>query len=411
MSSFWKLYNLIERRFFFTLTRKIVGNIAFLSLFQAAAFFLIFYEALFPPVSGGEFSLRAGLLFSLSAVCTLFTIFYLNFLIVRPVKVLLKTLEDINDSRGDLSARLPAFTYDEFQKLSEAYNNFAENLGELIEKIYQDAAKSSQANQNMSDIVESVSEQVVCQKSLSDEIDESTQKVADSISNIVSASDQVATINQKNLANTDEANHTLVVSQKQVEQITALLKRFSATVDGLKENSDNVRNILRMVEGFAEQTNLLALNAAIEAARAGEAGRGFAVVADEVRTLSAKVADATQQISQFLNDMEKLVTETYQETSHLTEVSDEMRENIGVTTDTFSSMINDFKENMDEFSLIMTSVEALQHQHQATSQTSQQITELSNAIQQKMQSVNQGAEQAKSLANITQQGLTRFVDH
>lgn len=234
-------------------------------------------------------------LFVLGTFSFAFTIFYLHYLIVRPVRALLDTLNDINHTQGDLSTRLPSFTRDEFREVSEAYNLFAGNLNTLVNQIYKDADKSSQASQVMASAVKDVNGQVATQKALSHTINESAHTVSTSIGDIASASDQVSSTNEQNLTSATSANENLLMSQQQITKITALLQQFSTTVKGLQDNAENVRSILSMVEGFADQTNLLALNAAIEAARAGDAGRGFAVVADEVRTLSAKVADATQK--------------------------------------------------------------------------------------------------------------------
>ncbi|GEA09296.1 hypothetical protein KUL42_40570 [Alteromonas sp. KUL42] len=295
MQTFWQLYDVIERTFFFTLTRKIIGNIAFLFLFQVANFYL-FYQVASAP-SGEQTSLFSAMvtLFVLGTFSFAFTIFYLHYLIVRPVRALLDTLNDINHTQGDLSTRLPSFTRDEFREVSEAYNLFAGNLNTLVNQIYKDADKSSQASQVMASAVKDVNGQVATQKALSHTINESAHTVSTSIGDIASASDQVSSTNEQNLTSATSANENLLMSQQQITKITALLQQFSTTVKGLQDNAENVRSILSMVEGFADQTNLLALNAAIEAARAGDAGRGFAVVADEVRTLSAKVADATQK--------------------------------------------------------------------------------------------------------------------
>jgi len=410
MQAFSQMYDFIERTFFYTLTRKIIGNITFLFLFQIANFYLFYQVASAPEEQRASLNSAMVTLFVLGTFSFAFTIFYLHHLIVRPVKALLNTLNNINHTQGDLSTRLPAFTRDEFREVSEAYNLFAANLSGLVQQIHEDADKSSNANQIMADVVQEVGHQVSRQKSMSHEINESTQEVSESISNIVSASEQVTTTNKRNLINAEGANENLSISKQQIEKITALLQQFSTTVDGLQANSENVRNILRMVEEFADQTNLLALNAAIEAARAGEAGRGFAVVADEVRTLSAKVADATQQISHFLNDMETLVGETQEESTRLVSVSDDMQTSIKGTTDTFANMMQDFTQNIDAFKLIMSSVTSLQHQHEHTSRNTQLITELSDNIQTKMDLANQEANQAKQLAQATQQGLKQFVE-
>lgn len=409
MQAFWRIYDVVERTFFYTLTRKIVGNITFLFLFQVANFYLFYQVASAPSDERSSLFSAMITLSILGAFSFAFTIFYLNYLIVRPVKALLHTLNDINHTQGNLATRLPAFTRDEFRDVSHAYNLFAENLGQLINRINLDAEKASSANDVMATAIVDVNQQVDRQKHLSHDINTSTHTVSHSIDDIVSSAHQVSTTNQQNLSSAKDANDNLQLSHVQIEKITTLLQQFSATVTGLQENADNVRNILKMVEEFADQTNLLALNAAIEAARAGEAGRGFAVVADEVRTLSAKVADATQKISHFLNDMESLVGETQEESTKLIDASDTMKVNIDATMTLFDKMMADFQQNIEAFAVILSSVNALKDQHEQTTEKVEHITSLSDNIQSQMVVTNDEAKEARSLALATQAGLKQFI--
>lgn len=410
MRAFWQMYDVVERTFFYTLTRKIVGNITFLFLFQVANFYL-FYQVASAPTDERSSLFSAMITLSiLGAFSFAFTIFYLHYLIVRPVHALLNTLNDINHTQGNLATRLPAFTQDEFRDVSNAYNLFAENLGQLIHTINKDAERASTANDVMASVIVDVNQKVDEQKTLTHNINTSTHSVSHRIEDIVGAAHRVSTTNQQNLSSAKEANDNLLLSHQQIEKITALLQQFSATVTGLQDNADNVRNILKMVEEFADQTNLLALNAAIEAARAGDAGRGFAVVADEVRTLSAKVADATQNISHFLSDMEVLVGETQQESTKLMNASDTMKVNIDATTSLFKQMMSDFQHNIEAFSVILSSVNALKEQHQQTTDKVEQITCLSDDIQSQMAITNKEAKEAQSLALATQEGLRQFTN-
>lgn len=409
MQTFWQLYNVIEQQFFFTLSRKIIGNISFLFVFQIINFTMFYSMLSAPPEQQQAMQGTVITVFVISTLCFGFTIFYLHHLIVRPVKALLSTLNHINHTQGDLSTRLPAFTCDEFSELSAAYNTFSANLAKLIAKIYQDAEKAATANKNVSNIVNAVNTQAVQQKQFSHSISKSAQEVSHRIDHIVSAAEQVSTSNQVNLQNADTANNTLQTSQSQISSITQLLNQFASTVTGLQNNAENVRSILKMVEGFADQTNLLALNAAIEAARAGDAGRGFAVVADEVRSLSAKVADATQQISKFLNQMDTLVNETQNESGRLIDVSKAMNDSVNFTRDTFTTMMRDFNENIAAFSQILEAVNALSAQHHIAMGNATHIAEVSDHIQQQLEQTVREASKAQSLANSTQQGLTQFV--
>ena len=409
MQTFWQVYNVVEKTFFFTLSRKIIGNISFLFIFQIINFYLFYSMLSAPPEEQHAMQGTVISVFVISTLCFGFTIFYLHHLIVRPVKALLSTLNHINHTQGDLSTRLPAFTCDEFSELSAAYNTFAGNLARLIAKIYQDAEKAAEANNTVSHIVDSVNSQASQQKQNSQSISQSAQDVSHRIDHIVSAAEQVSTSNEVNLNNAVTANDTLETSQEQISSITELLNQFASTVTGLQNNAENVRSILKMVEGFADQTNLLALNAAIEAARAGEAGRGFAVVADEVRSLSAKVADATQQISKFLNEMDTLVKETQNESGRLIDVSTAMNESVNFTRDTFATMMHDFNENIAAFSQILEAVNALSAQQQTAAGIATNIAAVSDDIQHQLEQTVNEASRAKDLANSTQQGLTQFV--
>jgi len=410
MEWFKSVYDFIERKFFFTLSRKIIGNIGFLFLFQIANLYLFSSWMSSPDIDESTMKMVSTILFIVSALSFIFTIFYMHHLIVKPVQALLSTLNNINHTKGDLSTRLPKFSHDEFTELSTAYNTFANNLTGLIKQVYLDAQSATKANQTVTSLVNESYQQADQQKTMSENITDAVTQVSQSIFGIVSASDQVTSTNEKNQDHVQNANQILSSSQQQIEKITQLLSHFSSTVKGLQDNADNVRNILKVVEGFADQTNLLALNAAIEAARAGEAGRGFAIVADEVRTLSAKVGDATQQISSFLNQMETLVGETHTESTTLITESGNMEQSIRDTSSIFELMIRDFEENVTAFGVIIESVTSLELQQNNTADFAAGITSLSNDIQQRLQSTKEQASDAQDMAASTQKGLRQFVD-
>ncbi|MBT1062734.1 methyl-accepting chemotaxis protein [Bowmanella sp. Y26] len=401
---FQELYHFIEKTFFFTLSRKIIGNLTFLYLFQVLALWLAFSDA-----SWAQSSVLHIALGVMSVLVFLFTLFYMNYLIVRPVRAMVKNLDEINHRQGDLSGHLPAFTHDEFRQLSDGYNAFVDNLSQLLKGIGSQAASASSKNQQVLLKVNNASANARRQDKISDEIFASSKQVNDEIQAIVTRTDEVADATKDNLGAAQSSMTRLVQLSEDVGDIDSLLKEFDNTVGGMKENADNIRNILKMVQEFSDQTNLLALNAAIEAARAGEAGRGFAVVADEVRTLSVKVNEATGQINTFINQMEGLVKNTQQESSKLTEVANKAQSDISHTNDQFGQMVEQLELNTERLAAIGESVHALRRTYDAAHESVANISTLGAEIRYDMQQVEQEIQELKVETETTQKQLQRFV--
>ena len=401
-----RIYNFLEQTLFFTLTRKIVGNLSFVFLFQAITLFWL-HSTL------SESQQSTGLFWTLTLLIVagfIFTIFYMRFLIVRPVKAMRDTLININQQDANLAAKLPHFTFDEFRDLSEQYNQFTTHLNSLLSTTYSSAQESVQSNSQVTQSMQHTEQLSEQQINLSHTIINASNQITQSLQAIVSNTDSVHQVNNEHLNFVKLSAGELSKLVEQVRLINEMLGSFSKTIAGLKENSENIRSILKMVEEFSDQTNLLALNAAIEAARAGEAGRGFAVVADEVRTLSVKVSDATRQISDFITQMNELVNETNKESEQLINHSNNAQTSINTTSDGFGKMLNEFELNQQQLQQIANAVHLLEDTQNQTHESVEQIVALGEQAKQQIDTALHDSEQSQKLSQQTQQQLKRFVD-
>lgn len=405
MSWYMQIYNFIEEHFFFTLTRKVVGNLAFVFAFQLLSFYLL-YQAL---ESSNQSLSGFWLLVFFTSAAFVFTVFYMCYLIVRPVRAMLNQLKQINHQNGNLNGKLPQFTCDEFRDLSEQYNVFTENLGKLLADSYQSAHAAASSNQSVAGAMQSTAKLAAKQIREGDTIICASDEVTQSLQSIVVNTDGVYHANTESLSYVRNSAKELSGLVQEVKKITELLGKFSNTVTGLRENSENIRSILKMVEEFSDQTNLLALNAAIEAARAGEAGRGFAVVADEVRNLSVKVNNATRQISEFINQMNVLVSETNQESEQLIAHSSSAEKAIRDTSHGFDAMTKEFAHNQSQLEAIVSAVHQLETTQANTHRTVEQIVHLGHEAKEQVDSAVRECQQALKLSESTQKDLKRFV--
>ena len=273
------------------------------------------------------------------------------FLAVIVTRSISKPLGRINNglsllSQGDLSTKLPEEGNDEFSALSAKVNSLTDSLRELVGNILEQEKR----------LIEITKESVeLGNKSLS-EVDKQREQVTVTSTNTQNVQDK----SRSNLAQINEAMGALRTITKQSTDIGQLVQRSSEQVSSqarqaessaqvigrLDDNSRSIGSILDVIKTIAEQTNLLALNAAIEAARAGEQGRGFAVVADEVRTLANRTHDSTEEIEQMIGNLQKDAAQAVKAINAGREQAQE-----GVTiTQQVSEQVNSIREIIERLS-------------------------------------------------------------
>ena len=225
--------------------------------------------------------------------------------ISRPLRQTTAAMNDIAQGEGDLTQRLESNGKDEIAELSLAFNRFAEKVQQMVIQVSGSTSQLASAAEQMSIITDETHQGVEKQHS-------QIEQVATAINEMAATAQEVAN-SAANAAQAahhadDESNQGRGVVQETIDTIDSLASDIGQAVgviNQLEENSTNIGGVLDVIRGIAEQTNLLALNAAIEAARAGEQGRGFAVVADEVRTLAHRTQESTQEIQSMIESLQE----------------------------------------------------------------------------------------------------------
>ncbi len=283
-----------------------------------------------------------------------FAILFLRSSTVKPLKNISAILK-----YGDLSKKLPASADDEISDMSDKYNQLAKNLAGMLSDTKQTglrmAVESAKVSKRVKDSYDSAREQ----GALADVIFSSSDEVSKAVNEVSQNASNIAASTSQNLQTAGLSLAELEDVKRQMVEVAERVSGFSITVNELNINSEKIKDIVLLIKDISDQTNLLALNAAIEAARAGEQGRGFAVVADEVRKLAERVKGATEEISLNINKMLQRVQATLKETGEIKEYMDRTRDTVSKTSEHFAGMVNDFENNNAQLGRIASAIEEL----------------------------------------------------
>ena len=316
--------------------------------------------------------------------------------LLRPLQLMKDNLDDIAAGEGDLTRRLPGGP-DELGQLAGSFNRFVEKIQGLVRQVVELSGQLStqvQAVESQSRRSETAMEQqrheTVQVATAINEMSAAAQEVAHSAQNAANAAQQTDSQGQ-------QAKQVVNGSIASIHALVEDIRGSETSLDSLQQDVQSIVGVLGVIRSIAEQTNLLALNAAIEAARAGEAGRGFAVVADEVRGLASRTQQSTQEIQVMIGRLTAGTHSAVESMRQSCEAGSSTREQAtqaGASLDSMASLIGTIS------SMNAQIASAAEEQTAVAEEINQSVHQIAQAVESVAEQTRQGAQTAHNLSSL-----------
>jgi len=312
--------------------------------------------------------------------------------IVKPMEQAVSAMEDIAQGNGDLTKRLDDSANDEIGEMAKGFNAFAEKIQMLIASSVDITGRVDEKVGRLFVVSEETKTRADRQQAQTEEVAENVREVAANVGSVTeNASLAVEAASSANTATT-EGKKVVDDTIQSIESMASGVQSASDAMRSLTEQTDKIGTVVDVIKGIAEQTNLLALNAAIEAARAGEQGRGFAVVADEVRTLASRTQTSTDEIEAMIKSLQHDAGSATETMEHERERASNSVEQAAKTAQAFETIYES-----------VSSISRMNNEIEQAAQAQQQKTDHVNTIIEGLIEIAEenaaGAQQTHSAAN------------
>lgn len=335
----------------------------------------------------------------LAIVLAVLISFFLSSQIIKPIKILLSSLQEA--SRGNLNATVHIKAKDEFGVLADSFNKMLDNIRILIadvgkrseevasasEEMTAALSESANMSQNIYNNILEVSKSIKDQNQMTSIGNEQIQGLLKQIDKIADLSTESSTLTSEAMKMVDSGTKSIKDQQQMMEENKNSFKKVDTEIKNLLDKSKEIGNIITLIGKIAKQTNLLALNAAIEAERSGEHGRGFNVVAEEVRDLAEESSKSTQQINFLISEIQENITS--------------VSEQVNITGTILEKQVVSIDKTSETFGTIYSSVENLTQNIDQVSKSSDILNKDSEEVGEKIATISQLANQTETTTEKT----------
>ena len=348
-------------------------------------------------LNGFEKKIKDGILL-LTVLAALIAAVFSKFF-VKAVTSAIRRVSDTAErvAAGDLTQKVETETDDEVGHLADTFNEMTDNLSGMIKKINEASTRLASASTQLSATSEQISKGAADQDSQVSRVAAAMEEMSASIQEVAGHSAEAARSSEEAAGIAKNGGGVMRSAVEKIEKISRSTNETATMVDALGRSSNRIGEIIAVINDIADQTNLLALNAAIEAARAGEQGRGFAVVADEVRKLSERTTKATKEIAEMIKTIQH---DTSLAMEAMAEGGTEVNEGLGLVQDA-EAALGVIVNRVGQVSEMVRRIAAASgEQGKASEDVTQNVENIAGVIRQNASAVHESTAAAQELARL-----------